>query len=446
MCRILCLLLSLTLHSGCAFKNPDTSILQGKRQTQADAQGFYTQLDGSKYKGQVHNGKPHGKGILQGAGFRYEGEFKHGEMTGQGRLDNTDGSYFVGQFQNGKLHGKGLSFNDYASAYGSWSNGKPDGEMSTRSGNNQLTISQYKSGQRHGESYQLNASGQSSLTNYSYGKDTSWSDDHNRAKRLVRQQQQQQLAQITRNIDQQIQTLEQEQQKVTGNASAMGQLSHYKELLGRRCHECRANNDGGYGGYCLTQWDTPQYPLCWQFVELGIIGQMFVNDRTSEQDLKEIERDSPSGKSTACYQPYYSKKGDWEYCLNRAMRKLESEGKSFSNSEYSDVVAIAKQAKSDQQKVDKINQERRQKKQEKKAMEAAKRAEQKRHYQAEVTAKQKQIAEQRKREAAERIAKREAMLEKQRQACRKIDVVKLNSCHCAHLLDIDTTGWKVCAQ
>ena len=49
-------------------------------------------------------------------GSKYTGEFKNGEMTGEGFKQWADGRMYKGQFQDGELHGKGTMFYNVESA------------------------------------------------------------------------------------------------------------------------------------------------------------------------------------------------------------------------------------------------------------------------------------------------------------------------------------------
>ena len=65
--------------------------------------------DGEYYRGQVKDGKPHGKGIVTMPNFgRYEGRFQDGEPHGKGILILLDGGRYEGEFKDGKPHGKGI--------------------------------------------------------------------------------------------------------------------------------------------------------------------------------------------------------------------------------------------------------------------------------------------------------------------------------------------------
>ncbi|KAM9299338.1 MORN repeat-containing protein 1 [Gastrophryne carolinensis] len=68
-----------------------------------------------RYEGEWKDGKKHGHGkLLFRDGSYYEGEFVHGEITGNGlRYWATSGNKYSGEFEDGELHGHGvLHYND----------------------------------------------------------------------------------------------------------------------------------------------------------------------------------------------------------------------------------------------------------------------------------------------------------------------------------------------
>lgn len=78
----------------------------------------YTYSDGSKYKGEMKNGKRHGSGILERAdGTRYEGEWADGKPNGQGTLTSPDGKQRSGIWENGKLVQESGSTKTQSGAY-----------------------------------------------------------------------------------------------------------------------------------------------------------------------------------------------------------------------------------------------------------------------------------------------------------------------------------------
>ena len=63
--------------------------------------GVYKDMSGSKYDGQWQNGKAHGLGVYEEFGIcRYEGEWKEGEKHGMGTYIFANGNRYVGLWQN----------------------------------------------------------------------------------------------------------------------------------------------------------------------------------------------------------------------------------------------------------------------------------------------------------------------------------------------------------
>jgi hypothetical protein len=63
----------------------------------------------SRYKGEMREGKSHGRGIGTDAeGARYEGDWRDGKIHGRGILTWANGSRYEGEFRNDKIHGRGI--------------------------------------------------------------------------------------------------------------------------------------------------------------------------------------------------------------------------------------------------------------------------------------------------------------------------------------------------
>ncbi len=79
----------------------------------------HTYPDGSKYKGEMKNGKRHGRGIfVRPDGMKYEGEWKDDKPGGQGTLNSPDGKQRSGIWQNGKLVEESGSIKSQSNTYG----------------------------------------------------------------------------------------------------------------------------------------------------------------------------------------------------------------------------------------------------------------------------------------------------------------------------------------
>jgi len=63
--------------------------------------------DGSRYEGQLVNGKRHGTGVCKSPTSEYAGQWEDDCQKGQGVQRWTDGRVYEGQFVNGKFSGEG---------------------------------------------------------------------------------------------------------------------------------------------------------------------------------------------------------------------------------------------------------------------------------------------------------------------------------------------------
>ena len=69
--------------------------------------------NGDTYKGEIKDGKPHGKGTwiytnVEKVEVTYEGDFKNGKYDGQGTYTLPDGEKYVGEWKDGLKHGLGI--------------------------------------------------------------------------------------------------------------------------------------------------------------------------------------------------------------------------------------------------------------------------------------------------------------------------------------------------
>lgn len=88
----------------------------------------YKFSDGGVYKGDFHEGKPHGQGtITYRDNSQYTGAWAKGTYNGYGTFTNADGKY-EGHFNQGKFHGFGVFHFSNGDIYeGQWNNHKQHG-------------------------------------------------------------------------------------------------------------------------------------------------------------------------------------------------------------------------------------------------------------------------------------------------------------------------------
>jgi hypothetical protein len=85
--------------------------------------GTFSDRDGDRYVGEWKNGNLNGQGTLTTVrGDKFVGEFKDGKFSGQGSLTAVNGDKFVGQWNDGKLNGHATWFasNGSVSKQGIW--------------------------------------------------------------------------------------------------------------------------------------------------------------------------------------------------------------------------------------------------------------------------------------------------------------------------------------
>ena len=103
-----------------------------KNDTIFEGYGIYFFKDGGYYKGNWKNGDMSGEGeMLIPAQEKYIGEFKDGKYHGQGTLFDNNGSKYVGPWVNGKKEGEGKMYFPASSSIevieGNYVNDEPKG-------------------------------------------------------------------------------------------------------------------------------------------------------------------------------------------------------------------------------------------------------------------------------------------------------------------------------
>lgn len=91
----------------------------------ADGYAEIVWKNGHRYRGQIKNGKPHGKGeIVLNSDESYNGNWNQGRIEGQGTYYRTSYDYLYGTFSNGQINGKGVHYYQEKIVYnGLWVNG-----------------------------------------------------------------------------------------------------------------------------------------------------------------------------------------------------------------------------------------------------------------------------------------------------------------------------------
>ncbi len=91
-----------------------------------NGQGTYTSEDGKKYVGEFKDGKHQGQGTFTWPnGNKYSGEFKEDEPDGQGTYSWANGNTYVGEFKLGKRDGQGtFAWADGKKYIGEWQDGE----------------------------------------------------------------------------------------------------------------------------------------------------------------------------------------------------------------------------------------------------------------------------------------------------------------------------------
>ena len=136
-------------------KSKKTALNDGEV-TKSDAEKDFVVLKGGhRYKGELLNGLPQGKGtMLYPDGSTYNGELKGGIRQGTGIMTLENGTYYEGEYQNDKIHGKGILIisKDGIETYeGEFENGLPHGKGKHTFTDEKKYDGEFQNGKRHGK-------------------------------------------------------------------------------------------------------------------------------------------------------------------------------------------------------------------------------------------------------------------------------------------------------
>jgi hypothetical protein len=135
----------------------DGSRFEGKfKDGKAFERGVYTWPDGAGWEGELKNDLPNGKGIQTWSnGERYEGEYKDGKFRGKGVYTWPDGARYEGEIKNDLPNGKGIQIWPDGDRYeGEWKDGEQHGKGIQTWSNGDRYEGGYKDGKFHGKGIQ----------------------------------------------------------------------------------------------------------------------------------------------------------------------------------------------------------------------------------------------------------------------------------------------------
>lgn len=73
--------------------------------------------------------KFHGYGIFYASGYKYEGFWNFGKLSGEARKFYPNKDYYIGNFEDGKSNGYGKYYHNDGTIYeGNWLDDQPDGK------------------------------------------------------------------------------------------------------------------------------------------------------------------------------------------------------------------------------------------------------------------------------------------------------------------------------
>lgn len=92
-----------------SFMSPSLQYVDESKDWLRDGKGSYTFPSSVfKYTGEWRQGEMHGQGVFCIGNSVYESAFEHGEIEGLGLRYWPDGSSYSGQFHRGEMHGESV--------------------------------------------------------------------------------------------------------------------------------------------------------------------------------------------------------------------------------------------------------------------------------------------------------------------------------------------------
>ena len=128
------------------------NVVQGQASNSTAQSRYYDGklTNGSHYKGELFNNRPHGLGsVVLPSGSKYVGQFKAGSPDGQGTSTFANGEKYAGQWKAGKFDGQGTyTLQDGREYVGQFKAGQRHGQGSLACTNG-VFVGEFRSGREH---------------------------------------------------------------------------------------------------------------------------------------------------------------------------------------------------------------------------------------------------------------------------------------------------------
>jgi hypothetical protein len=113
------------------------------------------------YKGDMQEGKRHGRGVMTSAdGAVYDGQWREGKQHGRGEMTHSNGNIYDGEWMEGKQHGWGVMTHAEGDVYnGEWVEGKHHGRGVMTYAGGDVYDGEWREGKRHGRGVLTSANG-----------------------------------------------------------------------------------------------------------------------------------------------------------------------------------------------------------------------------------------------------------------------------------------------